>query len=153
MVAETRRRLAAVLGDAGEARRRVRRGAMDDLSWAADAAFDLAVALGVLHNAASSTEWERTLAGLARVVAPGGRLLVSSFTPRTDLSGDGVTPVAGEAHVFDGLPGGRAFLLTAAELDREMERFGFVPQVPTETVEVALDPGRRVSANALYRRA
>lgn len=156
MVEETRRRLAAVLkasgvGDAEEeARRRVRRGPMDDLSWAADGSFDLVVALGVLHNAGSGGEWERTLAGVARVLAAGGRLLVSSFTPRTDLTGDGVRPVRGETHVYDGLPGGRAYLLTAAEQDREMARFGLLPVRPTRTVEVETDVGRRVSANALY---
>jgi SAM-dependent methyltransferase len=153
MVAETRRRLAALLASEDEARRRVHQGAMDDLSWAGDGSFDLVVALGVLHNAASGGEWERTLAGLARVLASGGRLLVSSFTPRTDLSGDGVHPVAGEPHVYDGLPGGRAYLLPAADLDREMARFGLLPAVPTQTVEVETDVGRRVSANALYRRA
>ena len=81
MVARSRERLAAILG-VGEAKKRVRVGRMDDLSWAAAATFDLVVALGIYHCAESRDEWERSLAESARVLKPGARLLVSVFTPR-----------------------------------------------------------------------
>lgn len=151
MVEATRARLAPLLGQA-EARRRVLRGRMDELSWLGDGEIDLVVALGVYHNAASRTEWDRALAESARVLAPGGRLLVSVFDPRSDLTGDGVRPVPGRPHLYDGLPAGRAFLVDAGTLDREMARHGLIPERPTETVEVPLERGRRVTVNGLYRK-
>src|SRR5262249_21672412 len=73
MVAKTRERLATLLGSA-EAERRVRVGRMDDLSWAADASFEIVVALGLYHCAQSRAEWDRALAESARVLAPCGKL-------------------------------------------------------------------------------
>jgi hypothetical protein len=85
------------------------------------------------------------------VLAPGGRLLFNQFTPEVDLTGDGVTAVVGEPHVFDGFPAGRAVLLEADILDREWGRRGLEPVVPSETVRVELEDGmQRVSVNALY---
>jgi hypothetical protein len=52
MVAETRRRVAEILGER-EAEARVRLGRMDDLAEFDDGTFDLVVSLGVLHNAQS----------------------------------------------------------------------------------------------------
>ncbi len=151
MVEHTRRRVAAILGPA-EAARRVHRGAMDDLSRFADASFDLVVALGVYHCAASAAEWHGAVAETARVLVPGGRLLVAAFTPETDLHGDGIEPVASEPHVYSGFSSGRTFLLDAATLDAEMAGHGFTPLVPSRTVRKELERGRRVVVNALYRR-
>lgn len=151
MVERTRERLAAVLGEA-EARERVRRGRMDDLSGFADASFDLLVVLGVYHNARSREEWERAVAESARVLRPGGLLLLNHFTPEVDLTGEGVRPVPGEAGVYAGFPGGRAVLLEADALDAAVARHGLLPVVPSATVRVETDRGRRVSVNALYRR-
>lgn len=151
MVEETRRRVAAVLGEA-EARERVRVGPMDDLSRFPARSFDLVVALGVLHNAQSWAEWERAVDELARVLRPKGRLLVAHFTPETDLTGEGVRPVPGEPHLYDGLPAGRATLLDAATLDAEMARHGLVALTPSETATTQTDRGCRVSVNALYRK-
>ena len=150
MVEHTRERLAQRVGRE-EAERRVVRGRMDDLSRWPDGHFDLVVALGVHHSAASWEEWQRAADETARVVAPGGRLLFNQFTPGVDLTGDGVTPVPGEPHVYDGFPAGRAVLLEADELDREWAERGLEPEVESETKRVELEDGtRRVSVNALY---
>jgi SAM-dependent methyltransferase len=151
MVARTRERVAAVLGRE-EARARVRRGRMDDLVSYRTGEFDLVVALGVHHSAASWAEWSRAADETARVLKPGGRLLLNQFTPGVDLTGEGVRPVADEPRVYEGLPGGRVVLLDAASLDAEWAARGLVPAVPSETVRVELEAGRRVSVNALYRR-
>jgi SAM-dependent methyltransferase len=150
MVAKTRERLAPILG-ASAAERRVRIGRMDDLSFAPDASFDLVVALGLYHCAESRAEWDRALSESVRVLKPGGRLLVSVFTPETDLTGAGTRPVAGEPDVYTGFEsGGRHVLVDAAQLDREMARFGLTPLEPTRTARPKVEVGRRVSANGLY---
>lgn len=152
MVEATRRRVAGALGPE-EARRRVREGRMADLSAFPDGAFRLVVALGVYHNARSREGWDAALAETARVLEPGGLVLVSNFAPGTDLTGEGMQPVAGAEHVYRGSPGGPMFLLPADALDEEMARHGLRPVEPTGTVEVKADPGRRVTVNGLYRKA
>jgi len=153
MAARTRERLAGILGTP-EAERRVRVGRMDELSHAGGATFDLVVALGIYHCASSRAEWDRALSETARVLKPGGRLLVSVFTPETDLTGRGTQAVAGEPDVYEGFDsGGRHVLVDAAQLDREMERFGLRPVEPTRTARPKVETGRRVSANGLYRKA
>jgi SAM-dependent methyltransferase len=153
MVAKTRERLAPILG-AAEAERRVRIGSMDDLSDFADASFDLVVALGVYHCARSREEWDRALSETARVLGPGGRLLVSVFTPETDLDGRGTSPVPGEPDIYVMFAdGGRHFLVDAERLDREMARFGLTPVEPTRTARPKTETGRRVSANGMYRKS
>jgi SAM-dependent methyltransferase len=151
MVERTREGLAPILGEA-EAERRARLGRMDDLSRWDDGWFQLVVALGVHHNAGSRAEWERAADETARVLAPGGRLLLNQFTPEVDLTGEGVRAVPGEPGVYDGFPGGRAVLLDARELDAAWAERGLYPEVESETVRVELEPGRRVSVNALYRK-
>ena len=152
MAAKTRERLAAILGPA-EAQRRVRVGRMDDLSAFDDAAFDLVIALGLYHCAESRAEWDRALSETARVLKPGARLLVSVFTPETDLTGRGIRQVAGEPDVYEGFDsGGRHVLVDAERLDRELARFGLVPVEPTRTARPKVETGRRVSANGLYRK-
>lgn len=152
MVEETRRRLAPIVGE-GEAHRRVRHGRMDDLSAWDPGVFDLVVALGIHQNAESMDEWDRAMAESARVLRSGGRMLVAHFTPDLDLTGDGVRPVDGEPHVYTGLRVGvRAVLLYAEELEKAMARHGFAPQVPSETVVVELEKGRRATVNAIFER-
>ena len=151
MAAKTRERLAPILGPS-EAQRRVRVGRMDDLSWAGDSSFSLVVALGLYHCAQSRGEWDRALAESARVLAPGGRLLVSVFTPETDLTGRGIRPVAGEPDLYEGFESGRAFLVDAAGLDREMALHGLQPLKPTYTARPRVETGRRASANGLYEK-
>jgi SAM-dependent methyltransferase len=150
MVAKTRERISAILG-AREADRRVRVGRMDDLSTYVDSSYDLVIALGLYHCAQSRAEWERTLSETARVLKPGGEVLVSVFTPETDLTGRGIRPVAGEPDVYEGFESeSRHVLVDAARLDRELARFGLAPIEPTRTVRPKVETGRRVSANGLY---
>jgi ubiquinone/menaquinone biosynthesis C-methylase UbiE len=133
-----------------EATRRVRVGRMDDLGWAPDKRFQLVVALGVYHCAQSLAEWDRALAESARVLARGGTLLVSVFTPETDLTGRGVTAVPGEPNLYEGFESGRSVLVDAPTLDAEMARHSFSPVVPTQVARPKVEVGRRVSANGLY---
>ena len=152
MVAKTRERVAAILG-AAEAQKRVRVGRLDDLSSLADETFDLVAALGLDHCAQSRAEWERALSETARVLTLGARLLVSVFTPETDLTGRGIRPIAGEPDVYEGFDsGGRHVLVDAVRLDRDLARFGLIPVEPTRTARPRVETGRRVSANGLYRK-
>jgi len=152
MAAETRRRLASHLGDE-QAKRRVRVGRMDNLDWAPDASFELVLALGIYHCAQSFPEWDRALSETARVLAPRGKLLVSVFTPETDLTGRGVTPVVGQPHLYEGFESGRSVLVDASTLDCELARHGLSPIVPTSVARPTVEIGRRVSANGLYVKA
>jgi SAM-dependent methyltransferase len=151
MVRHTRERVAAFLGGE-EAARRVRIGRMDDLSAFDAATFELVVALGILHNARDRAEWDRTLSETARVLAPGGLLLVAVFSPGSDPAGCGVRPVAGEPHVYQGFESGRMFLLETGELDAELARFALEAVQPAQRVVTATEKGQRVTANGLYRR-
>lgn len=152
MVEHTRARVATLLGE-GEARRRVRVGSMDDLSAFESASVDLVVALGVYHQAQSRAQFRLALEETARVLVEGGRVLVANFDPRTDPHGEGLTPVPGEPGLYTGFRAeGPHTLLNASELDAEMARVGLTPAIPTATVEVDTDPGRRVTVNGLYQK-
>jgi SAM-dependent methyltransferase len=151
MIQRTRERVASILGQE-EAERRVQVGHMDDLSRFESDEFDLVIALGIFHAAATQEEWEGALTETARVLAPGGLLLVAVFSPRTDPRGEGIMKVPGEAHLYDGLHSGRHYLVEADDLDAAMDECGLEPVDPTDTVVVPLDQGRRVTVNGLYRK-
>jgi len=151
MVAKTRERMAEVRG-AKEAAARVLEGRMDDLSAFATGSFDLVLALGMYHNARDRDEWDRSLAETARVLRPGGRLLVANFNPQCDPDGTGVQPIEGEPDVYIGFGSERLFLLEADGLDAEMARHGLEVVEPSTTVTKKTDSGQRVTVNALYQK-
>lgn len=151
MVEHTRMRVAAILGEE-EARRRVRRAEMVDLSPFESASFEIVIALGVFHAASTGREWQRALSEAARVLASGGTMLVAVFSNETDLTGEGITRVDGEPNVYAGVPSGLHYLVGPYDLDADMARHGLEPVEPTATVVVPLDPGQRVTINALYRK-
>jgi len=136
MVERVRTDLAAILGPE-EALGRVLLGRMDDLSRFEDDSFDLVVALGIYHIAASAAEQRSAFAETARVLAHGGRLLCAVFGPGTTL------------------PGGRlpSRPLAAADLDKALEPLGLTPLVKTRSVTRENEDSRRVVANGLYVKA
>jgi SAM-dependent methyltransferase len=149
MVEKTRARVAEVLGEA-EARERVWKGRMSDLGAFASEYFELVVALGIYHSAESQAEWDRAVSETARVLAPGGQVLVASFSPRSAPTGKQVRAIPGEPHLYGGFDSGPLYLLEAGEMDAGMAQHGLRPVVPSRTVEVSTESGRRVTANALY---
>ncbi len=142
MVDYTRARLVPYLGDA-EARRRVVRCRMDDLSCFPSYSFDLVVALGIYQQAQSVEEWHRAVAETARVLKSGGRLLVQHFAvgsrPWPDPPRE-VEPFVFEATPPDGPPR-RFVLLDQATLDSWMARHGLLPEAPTRTTTRATEEG------------
>lgn len=152
MLAHTRSRIAEVLGRA-EAERRIIESPMDDLGSFADESFGVVVALGIYQGAGSEGEWHRAVAETARVLEPGGHLLVAHFGPDSDPSGEGIRLVAGERHVYTGFFGERTILLlNAGELDAWMERHDLEPATDTEVVRVSTDAGYRTTINGHYRK-
>jgi len=152
MAAETRRRLAEIVGEDAAAER-VWRGPMDDLLRLGDDSIDLVVGLGIYQNARTLPGLHRALAETARVLKAGGLLLIAHFTPDVDLTGSGVHPVEGEPHVYEGMPGGRGVLFHAPELEAALAEHGLLPDTPSETVVVSTETGQRATVNALLRRS
>lgn len=151
MVARTRERVARVLGSE-EAERRVRLGNMEDLGAFADASVHVLVALGVLHQATSESQWTGTIREMSRCIIPGGHLLVAVWSPRSRPHGESIQCVAGEGHVYEGSHSGTHYLVEAPDLDAALASAGFVLVVPTEDVYVETEDGWRVTINGLYRR-
>ncbi len=151
MVERSRERVAGVLG-ADEAERRVRRGRMDDLSDFADESIDLVIALGVFQMAESPVEWARTLDESARVLTPGGLLLVATFAPGTQPRGVALERVPGERFLHIWSDGKNTTLVSPAELDDEMARRGLEPATETVAVQAARERGTRETVNGLYRK-
>ena len=151
MVARTRERVAGVLGPA-ESDRRIRLGHMENLRDFADASVHVLVALGVLHQAATESQWTGAIREMSRCVAPDGRLLVAVWSPRSRPHGESIRLLAGEKHVYEGFHSGTHYLVEAPLLDSTLASAGFVPVVPTREVVVETEEGWRVTINALYRR-
>lgn len=152
MVAHTRDRLATHLGREVAAAR-VRRGDMADLGAFADASFDAVVAIGVLPGARSWRAWVRSVEEIARVLAPGGELILTHFTPEAGPEGPPLERVPGEPHlyrrVFDDRP---AVLLRRRELDGHLAAHGLDPLVATVEVPATTMDGHRTTLNGHFRK-
>jgi SAM-dependent methyltransferase len=152
MVAHTRDRLARRLGPE-EAAARVRRGDMADLGAFADGSIDAVVAIGVLPGAGTWLVWRRTIAEIARVLAPGGELILTHFTPATGPDGPVFQRASGESHlsrrVFDDQP---AVLLRLSELDAHLAAYDLEPWVATVEVPATTMDGQRTTLNGHYRK-
>ncbi|MFN2323752.1 MAG: class I SAM-dependent methyltransferase [Trueperaceae bacterium] len=155
MVARTRQRVAGVLGERA-ARRRVRRGVMTDLGAFPDASFDLVACIGVLPSAPTAAAWHAAVSEIARVLRPGATFLLTHFSPDPDPGAPAWTPVPGAPGRYRSAEHGRnAYLLCAAELDRDLARHGFAPTVATARVPLtSMNPNARdrTVLNALHRR-
>lgn len=149
MLARTRERLRAVFAP-DEVERRVRCGVMTILGAYDDDAFDLVVALGVLHTADSVEEWDDALSEIARVLRPGGRALVSNFSPDSRPEGEPLPQVDGSPYAYRWRDDRPMVLMDAAEHDASFRSHGFTPVEDTETVHVPLEDGFRITVNAMY---
>lgn len=153
MVAATRARLAPYAATAAWC---VLRRPMDALGDLEGRRFGLLLALGVLQNAASDDEFERVIAHLARLAAPGARLLVANFGPDSRPLGAPLRRVPGTRHVWTGFNADdldrRLTLPDAEALDALASARGFEPVTPTRAVEKPTEAGMRTTLNADYRR-
>lgn len=148
MVEETRRRLEPFLGD--RARDRVSQLPMTDLSPFDDDTFDVVVALGIYQQATSLEEWDLAIRETARVLRPGGLLLVAHFGVGTDLTGRHGHPLE-SPNVYELREGHPSVLFDAAGLDARLADHGFDPLEPTETVTKPHEGGgTRVTLNGFY---
>jgi SAM-dependent methyltransferase len=151
MVARTRERVARILGQS-EAERRVLLGRMDDLRAFADASVDVAVALGVLHQAGSEDQWRGSIAEIVRTLVPGGFLILASWSPRSRPRGEAVRQVEGTDNLYTGFHSGTHYLVEAPALDAALASAGLAVAEPTREVRVETENGWRVTINGLYRR-
>jgi len=151
MIEKTRERVAGIVSESIAADR-VRLGVMQDLSEFEDESFRLIVALGIYHQANSPDQWQRAIQETHRVLQSDGLLLTAGFSPDSQPQGKPLSPVAGQALMYDGFQSGPLCLLRAEDLDRTMARFHMVAHTETETATVPTDEGYRVTVNGLYRK-
>ncbi len=168
MVAATRARVAPFVGPE-EAARRVRVGRFDALDDLRDDAFELVLALGVLQNATDDAEFARGVREIARVLRPGGTVLVAHFSPASRPPDRALSRVAGSAHAYRGFfgedPELPMVLHEAGDLDAAFAAVGLAPLVPSDTVVAPASGagshrdtrgrtagGTRVTVNAHYRK-
>ena len=149
MVAETRTRVAELLGDE-EAERRVRQLPMDRLEEFPAGAFDVVVALGVHQSARTPEEWERAIGAAVRLLARGGYFLTANFTPRMTAGGKPLEALGDD--VYRGFASGDSVLREAAPEQAALARHGLRPWTPPVTVDREIEDGLRSTVNGLYLR-
>lgn len=151
MVERTRERLSRIVGRE-QARSRVLRRSMHELQPFPDERFDLVVALGVYPSAGDMDTFLLALDETARVLAPGGSVLVSTFSPGSRPTGEALERVDGQPGVYRWRGGRRAVLPGHRELDRMFEERGLEAAPPTSLVRVPMGTGYRITINASYRK-
>jgi hypothetical protein len=108
---------------------------------------DLVVALGVYHQARDDAELRASFAETARVLAPGGLLLLSVFA--REMLGPDATPVAGQRFAYEDPRRGRCVRVTAGELAELLEEEGLSLRLPVETRRKKTEREQRVSLLAI----
>lgn len=153
MVAHTRSRIAPIVG-ADEAERRIVLGDMDDLGRFDDGTVDAVIAIGILPGADSDARWHATVGEIARVLRPGGTLLLTHFMPPDGADGTPATPLPDEPHRYADPETGRAMLLLRRdELDAALARHLLEPLHPTHVARATTMRGHRPVLNGHVRRA
>ncbi len=133
---------------------RGRRGSGDDLPYDGDR-FDLVTTVAALHHVAAADAVRDTLVEMARVVRPGGRIVVWDHNPRNPYwkllmarvpQDDGSERLIPEREVLAGLAAGGAEVLSS-------EQLGFVPDfVPRRLLGAAARAEVAVERTPLLRR-
>lgn len=152
MVEETRERVKKILGEES-AKKRIRQGSMNDLSFYQSGYFDLIIALGIFQNAISHKEWFSSLAEASRVLKTKGKMLVANFHVKSAPDGNLLVKDNSETHVYHGFGPNPMYLLNAEQHDAQFLSFGFVPLLPTETVKAATANGYRITINSIYQKS
>ena len=144
MVAATRARTAGY----PDGRIRVRQGAAHAVP-ADDGAFALVVCYGVLHNAVDRAQWDTAVGEIRRVLRPGGRLALNTFTAET--LDPRLRPGTGEDQYLlpDDVP--MTLLPDAAVLDA-FAGAGLRPEGGTHSYVRELDVGPRAVLRCVLRR-
>ncbi|MFI7349591.1 class I SAM-dependent methyltransferase [Streptomyces sp. NPDC049936] len=144
MVAATRARTAGY----PDGRITVRRGAAHAVP-ADDGAFALVVCYGVLHNAVDRAQWDTAVGEIRRVLRPGGRLALNTFTAET--LDPRLRPGTGEGQYLlpDDVP--MTLLPDAAVLDA-FAAAGLRPEGGTHSYVRDLDVGPRAVLRCVLRR-
>jgi SAM-dependent methyltransferase len=128
---------------------RVVEGRMDALPHAA-ASFDLVVALGIYQQGESGDEVRRAVRETARMLRPGGRVLVSAFS--TAMLGDDARPVPGDPLLFDRGEQGAVIRFSEETLTETFGAAGLGLRGPVEERRGASERGPRVSLVATFER-
>jgi SAM-dependent methyltransferase len=131
-----------------------RRAFGDDLPYE-DSSFDLVITVAALHHVADPAAVRGTLTEMARVVRPGGRIVVWDHNPRNPYwkllmarvpQDDGTERLIPEAEVLGGLRAGGARVLSSDQL-------GFVPDfVPPRLLPAMAKVEGLVERTPLLRR-
>lgn len=150
MVEQTRARIASRIGTEA-AVGSVHQGRMDDLVILGDRSIHTVLALGILQQAITMEEWNRTLDEITRVLVPEGRCLVANFAPGTGpIDAPFPSLLPGTEFLYENKRFGAWCLPNVEQLDAEFARRGLRPVLPTEMVERVADDQRRRTVNALY---
>jgi len=149
MIEETRNRVAKIIGNEASGNR-IHHGLMTDLSRYDSASFDLMVALGIFQNATTADEWHKALTEASRVLKIHGRMLVADFHSDSSPEGKPLVHDTSEAHVYHGFGPNPMYLLNEKEHDHEFQKFGLIPDQPTQTVRASTENGYRMTINSLY---